>query len=86
LTNIHWQRQRAWLFAFVLASILLLPWVDVLDEWFADWRMHITGQMTAPQASPVAVVAIDEATLDDFGPWPWPRATLANVLEHIVRH
>jgi adenylate cyclase len=86
LTNIHWQRQRAWLFAFVLAGILLLPWVDVLDEWFADWRMHITGQMTAPQASPVAVVAIDEATLDNFGPWPWPRTTLANVLEHIVRH
>ncbi len=70
----------------MLAGILLLPWVSVLDEWFSDWRMHIAGQMTAPQSSPVAVVAIDEATLDNFGPWPWPRATLANVLERIVSH
>jgi signal transduction histidine kinase len=35
-------------------------------------------------ARATAVVAIDEASLKELGPWPWPRTTLADLVDHIA--
>src|SRR4030043_232123 len=32
-------------------------------------------------AAPVAVIAIDEKSLADFGPWPWPRSYIAFMID-----
>jgi adenylate cyclase len=39
----------------------------------------------APQwaDSPVRVVAIDEASLQQFGQWPWPRSTISRLTEEL---
>ena len=36
-----------------------------------------------PQAQPVTIVAIDEASLRQIGQWPWPRNRLADLLDAI---
>lgn len=34
-----------------------------------------------PSVTPVAVIAIDEKSLADFGPWPWPRSYIAFMID-----
>ena len=35
------------------------------------------------QANPVVLVEIDERSLDEIGPWPWPRSHIAEVVRRI---
>jgi CHASE2 domain-containing sensor protein len=39
-----------------------------------------------PQSQPVTIVAIDEASLAEYGQWPWPRNRLAGLIDQIARH
>lgn len=34
-----------------------------------------------PASSPVSVIAIDERSIADFGPWPWPRSYIAFMID-----
>jgi len=34
-----------------------------------------------PANSPVSVIAIDERSIADFGPWPWPRSYIAFMID-----
>ncbi len=34
-----------------------------------------------PAASPVSVIAIDERSISNFGPWPWPRSYIAFMID-----
>src|SRR4051812_2037103 len=34
---------------------------------------------------PVAIVDIDEASLAQFGQWPWPRTRIADMVAHLTR-
>jgi adenylate cyclase len=46
-------------------------------------------QRTFPRqqlSAPVVIVAIDEASLQRYGQWPWPRTFLARLLDGIGRH
>lgn len=36
------------------------------------------------QASPVALVAIDEKSLREQGPWPWPRNLIARIVDRVT--
>ncbi len=45
-----------------------------------DSYQRIAPRIYAPDV-PVRVVAIDEASLKTFGQWPWPRETLATLVE-----
>jgi len=35
-------------------------------------------------AEPAAIVVIDDATLERYGPWPWPRTRIAELIERIA--
>ncbi|MEM6492607.1 MAG: CHASE2 domain-containing protein, partial [Pseudomonadota bacterium] len=37
----------------------------------------------APVSMPVVIVAVDEASLSEFGQWPWPRTRLAELLRRV---
>ncbi len=37
------------------------------------------------QKLPVAIVDIDEKSLSELGQWPWPRSTIASILDNIAR-
>ena len=73
------------------AAVLLTLWAQwigatgnafVADEWLRDrflrWRVS-----DAPEPR-VLVVDIDEASLAELGPWPWPRARLADLVETLL--
>lgn len=47
---------------------------DVYQRWFPRER---TGD-------PVLVVEIDERSLREIGPWPWPRTRVAQLIERLV--
>ena len=45
------------------------------------WRMTASGKTERR----LVVVDIDEASLREIGPWPWPRATVAQLSEKLQR-
>src|SRR5262249_33629025 len=74
--------------ALLLLITLLLPeahrevrrdsaFDPVLD---ADQRIWATPQPELP----VIVVDIDRPSIEAFGPWPWPRETIARLVEAVV--
>src|SRR5579859_2313659 len=68
-----------------LALILVLTLVALLRGGMGmEWSGYRAGEVLAPHRAPdpqVAVVAIDQASLDKYGPWPWPRSTLAKLVD-----
>lgn len=38
---------------------------------------------TRPADSPIVLVAIDEASIDRMGPWPWPRKVFAEMIQNM---
>ena len=68
--------------AFVLTvSGVWLP----LERWLYDKTIGILAFGDPTGEGYVRVVAIDDASLNKVGPWPWPRSILAEVLEHIAK-
>lgn len=72
------------------AATLLAGWLGVLDSleyWLYDQRA-IYCQLAEPAPSERIVhLDIDDASVspDALGRWPWPRATLARILEEVHR-
>lgn len=66
-------------------SMLLLAapaaWRETLRERVFDIMLRSTAgwRMTVPDTK-LAIVAIDAASLEAIGPWPWPRETLARLI------
>ena len=52
------------------------------DEWLRDRFIQLQTS-NAPDAR-VLVVDIDESSLAALGPWPWPRARLADLVEKLL--
>lgn len=85
--------KRPWHFrtaALLLAAVLalLLRWVapgalGEIENLAGDlaWRVGSSSQAERR----VVVVDIDEASLKEVGPWPWPRATMADLSERLNR-
>ena len=80
LTAIAWR-------ASLLLPLVLSPWLTRLDtasrQLLFQWRGPI------PLADDVVLLGIDEASLDpqltEFGAWPWPRATQAELARQVLR-
>src|SRR5689334_18873328 len=75
-----------------LAAVLLLPrdWRNVFRETAFDVVLAADRQIRRlkPQDNakgvPVIVVDIDRRSLDALGPWPWPRETMARLIEAVA--
>ena len=52
---------------------LRLAWLDIYQELSPRER----------RSAPAVIVAIDEASLDRFGQWPWPRTLVAQLLDKL---
>ncbi len=61
------------------------PQVTILDRMelrTVDWRFHMRGPL---QPHPdIVVVTVDEASLDEVGKWPWPRAVFARLTRQLT--
>ncbi len=71
----------------VLASALALRIVDptpVARMRLAVFDSMLTASPRAfDQAVPVRIIDIDEASLAEFGQWPWPRTRLAEIINRL---
>ncbi len=77
---------------FIAAAAVLLcaviQWLPVsdsthaADEWLRDNFVRLQASNTPEQR--VTVVDIDEASLANSGPWPWPRARIAALLDSLL--
>ena len=54
-----------------------------LDNGLYDFYIN---RFSAPTADNVVIVAIDDASLHTYGPWPWPRDLQAQLLQQINQH
>lgn len=76
--------------AALLAADLLLPtsWRDDLRESAFDLVLAsdrwLRPPADGPQGARVVVVDIDRRSLEAIGPWPWPRATMAALVEAVA--
>ncbi len=71
--------------AVVLAGVRLLepaP-LEQLELKAIDIRHLVRGAQ--PTTGAIAIVGIDEASLEQVGRWPWPRNTLADLVDGISR-
>lgn len=52
------------------------------DEWLRDRYLRL--QTTATPDARILVVDVDEASLAEVGPWPWPRDRIADLVEVLL--
>ncbi len=75
--------ERILLAALVVGLALLLTYGDWLWRWdrvFYDAQLRLWRR---PPPDDIVIVAIDEATLRQFGRWPWSRAIHAELLTRL---
>ena len=68
--------------------VALLAWLGVLNNWefdSIDWRYQHARSIAEPLSDQIALVVIDDSSLDTFGRWPWPRRRLAAAIDEISR-
>lgn len=56
-------------------------WLGPLDDAVFD---RYTSRWTYPPAPSLLIVAIDDASLQEIGPWPWPRSVHARLLDRLT--
>jgi adenylate cyclase len=89
-----WFRRSTWaapalsgvvvaLLATALLTMLPRDTGEMLRERSLDTVLQWSAALPAPatDAPPVVVVDIDSAALDAVGPWPWPRAAIARLID-----
>ena len=74
------------LIAIVVAAALigtLVSWrAPGIDQFMRDWMIRARGPLLAPDD--IAIVAIDEPSIGQFGRFPWPRALSARAIDVIA--
>src|SRR5579871_5579575 len=73
-----------WLLLTSLANVRLL--VDHLEAFNYDLQLRANVlQRSAPALAPVAIVDIDDKSLQAEGHWPWPRNKLAALTNELQK-
>ena len=55
------------------------PWLRAMEDRAGDWLWNVSAKQTDERR--VIVVDIDDRSLTEIGPWPWPRATQAKLMD-----
>ncbi|HVY07149.1 MAG TPA: CHASE2 domain-containing protein [Burkholderiales bacterium] len=76
--------------AFVLALMLAFSLYPSLPPMYPLRMALFDGyQKLSPRkrvSAPAVIVAIDEKSLQELGQWPWPRTTIAELIEAIAKN
>src|SRR5690606_33603101 len=73
--------------ALAAAALAVVHWtlageLDALQERAGDLAWRISADRTDERR--LVVVDIDERSLREIGPWPWPRAVQAELLDRVA--
>ena len=71
---------------FVIFIALIMFFIDVrflrfMELKALDLRMFSRGKL--PPGGETVIAAIDEKSLSELGRWPWPRTTLARLVDNL---
>lgn len=83
------KRRRVYFLAIGAAAALALPWGLMQPRALDDMRNFVFDafQRISPRAydpeTPARVVGVDEASLEAYGQWPWPRARVAELVDRL---
>lgn len=69
--------------SWLALQLLAAPWLQALEERTGDWAWAMMAEHT--QERRLVVVDIDERSLSEIGPWPWPRATQARLITQLAQ-
>ena len=64
-----------------LIVLLLTPTLQSLEERSGDWAWRVSA--STARESRIILVDIDEASLQQLGPWPWPRQRLSELSDKL---
>jgi adenylate cyclase len=56
--------------------------LDLADVRSVDYRLLQRGEL--PATGEVVIVAVDDASLEEVGEWPWSRALIAKLIDRLV--
>ncbi|MCX5839241.1 MAG: serine/threonine-protein kinase [Deltaproteobacteria bacterium] len=64
---------------FLVLGAYFLRWspLETLEYKFYDFGLFLRVK---PTAAPIAIVAIDDNSIEKIGRWPWPRAQIATMI------
>lgn len=78
-------RHSAWTLTLPLVGILLLLQLTTFPQRLDNWLYDTLITTWPPEPSnDLAIVAIDEKSLSEIGPWPWPRSVHASLIENLT--
>lgn len=69
------------LFALHIAGSPRLEIIDRVEHYLYDARLRLTMPDTVDER--IVIVEIDEASQLELGQWPWPRETLARIVDRL---
>jgi len=72
--------------SIVLLSIAQLGGLQSLERIMYDWSIRHISQPFNDKNDKVAVIAIDDKSLQELGDWPWSRAIYAQMLDLLTPH
>lgn len=73
--------------ALILAAFMLVRWSD--PGWLELLRLKTfdfyqqAKPRPIPENSPVVIIDLDEASLEELGQWPWPRTFIAEMIRQL---
>ncbi|HXH64877.1 MAG TPA: adenylate/guanylate cyclase domain-containing protein [Mariprofundaceae bacterium] len=68
----------------VLLALIRPAFIEQIEFKTLDERFLLRGPRTP--SVPVVIVAVDDASLDAVGRWPWPRDKIGAIVERVLEH
>lgn len=59
-----------------------ISWIDALENWVYDFGIR-KYHKKFDASTPIAIVDIDDASLEEIGRWPWSRKDIATLVEKL---
>ncbi|OQX40324.1 MAG: hypothetical protein B0D88_08700, partial [Candidatus Sedimenticola endophacoides] len=81
--RINLRQNRIFIAGVMACAALLLSFTNATGR--IEWLLHDLHSriLSEPDPGQVAIVEIDDASLQSHGRWPWPRALQARLIERI---
>lgn len=76
-----------WIAGLGMTLIAVVLWIvgalEPVERLTLDWRAQYFGYFAPGPSDRIAIVAIDQQSLDTIGRWPWPRKDLGYIIDEM---